>query len=206
LRLNQVIGGLENRHLNTYMFDAYLNLLSEVSFLSETSKTELLDHIKIKHVAKSDFLLKHGEVCKHIYYVNKGFVRIFYYKNGKNITEWFANEGHFCFSITSFFEGVPSKLVLEALEDSEIILLSKTGLERLKKTNIEIANLLIEFFSSSLILSQKRMESLQFETAKQRYSNLLKEQPSILNRVPLQYIATYLGITQETLSRIRSKV
>lgn len=188
------------------MFEAYLNLLGEVTSLSETSKTELLDHIKVKHVAKGDFLLKHGQVCKHIYYVNKGFVRIFYYKNGKDITEWFASEGHFCFSITSFFEGVPSKLVIEAVEDSEIILLSKAGLNKLKKTNIEIANLLIEFFSGSLILSQKRMESIQFETAKKRYYNLLKEQPSILNKVPLQYVASYLGITQETLSRIRSKV
>lgn len=188
------------------MFTAYLNLLSEVSFLSDKSKNELLDYIKVKHVAKGDFLLKHGEVCKDIYYVNKGFVRIFYYKNGKNITEWFSSEGHFCFSIASFFEGIPSRLVIEAIDDSEIILLSKSGLDKLKMTNLEVANLLIAFYSGSLILSQKRMESLQFETAKQRYFNLLKEQPSILNKVPLQYIATYLGITQETLSRIRAKV
>ena len=188
------------------MFETYLNILSEVSFLSDNSKEELLHHIKVKFVAKGDCLLNYGEKCKDIYYVNDGLVRIFYYKNGKNITEWFAGKGRFCFSIASFFEGTPSKLVIEAIDDSEIILLSKLGLENLKKTNIEIANLLIEFFSRSLIVSQKRMESIQFETAKQRYSNLLREQPYILNKVPLQYVATYLGITQETLSRIRSKV
>ena len=188
------------------MFADYLNLLSEVSFLSDSSKKELCSHLKVKQVAKGDCLLKYGEICKDIYYVNKGFVRIFYYKNGKNITEWFASEGHFCFSIASFFEGTPTKLVIEAIDDSEIFLLSKAGLDKLKMTNIEIANLLIEFFSRSLILSQKRMESIQFETAKQRYHNLLKDQPSILNKVPLQYVASYLGITQETLSRIRSKV
>ena len=188
------------------MFAAYLNLLSEISFLSDSSKEELLNHIKVKHISKGDCLLKYGEICKDMYYVNSGFVRIFYYKNGKNITEWFASEGHFCFSITSFFEETPSKLVIEAIDDSEIILLSKFGLEKLKKTNLEVANLMIEFFSRSLMLSQKRMESIQFETAKQRYDNLLRGQPSILNKVPLQYIATYLGITQETLSRIRSKV
>lgn len=180
--------------------------MSEVSHLSEKSKSELLQHISIKTIYKGDFVLKHGEICKHIYYVKKGFVRIFYYKNDKDITEWFAAETRFCFSITSFFEDIPSKLVIEAIEDSEIIFLSKLGLEKLRKTNIEIANLLNEFFSRSLIISQKRMESIQFETAQQRYSNLLNEQPSILNKVPLQYIATYLGITQETLSRIRSKI
>lgn len=188
------------------MFTDYLNRLNEFSFLSEKSKNELFPFISVKKIEKGDFVLKHGDICKHMYYVNKGLVRIFYYKNGKNITEWFASESNFCFSITSFFNEVPSKLVIEAIDDSEIIMLSKAGLQKLKKTNIEIANLMIEFFSLSLILSQKRMESLQFETAKQRYSNLLKEQPSILNKVPLQYIATFLGITQETLSRIRAKI
>lgn len=188
------------------MFIDYLNILSDVSHLSENSKNELLSHLRIKTIDKGDYVLKHGEICKHIYYVNKGFVRIFYYKNDKDITEWFASETRFCFSITSFFEDTPSKLVIEAIEESEIIFLSKLGLEKLRKANIEIANLLNEFYSRSLIISQQRMESIQFETAKQRYSNLLKEQPAILNKVPLQYIATYLGITQETLSRIRSKV
>jgi len=188
------------------MFTSYLNLLSEFSHLSEKSKSELLKYISTKKIAKGDFVLKHGEICKHIYYVNSGFLRIFYYKNGKNITEWFASPSHFCFSIASFFAATPSNLVIEAIDDSEVIYLSKEGLENLKKTNLEIANLLIELYSGSLIASQKRMESIQFETAKQRYSNLMKEQPSILNKVPLHYIATYLGITQETLSRIRSKV
>ena len=188
------------------MFSAYLDRLSGISFLSEKSKNELLPYITIKTIEKGDFVLKHDAICKHMYYVNKGLVRIFYYKNGKNITEWFAGESNFCFSITSFFNEIPSKLVIEAIDDSEIILLSKVGLQKLKTSNIEIANLLIEFFSRSLILSQKRMESLQFETAKQRYTNLLKEQPAIINKVPLQYIATFLGITQETLSRIRAKI
>lgn len=188
------------------MFTEYLNILSEYSHLSEKSKNELLPYISSKIIYKGDFVLKHAEICKHFYYVKKGFLRIFYFKNDKDITEWFAGETKFCFSIASYFEDIPSKLVIEAIEDSEIIFLSKLGLENLRKTNIEIAHLLIEFYSRSLILSQKRMESIQFETAKQRYYNLLKDQPSILNKVPLQYVATYLGITQETLSRIRSKV
>jgi len=188
------------------MFTEYLNGLQNVSPLSTESRTALLKHISQKDISKGDYVLKHGEICKHIYYVNKGFVRIFYFKNGKNITEWFANEKQYFFSITSYFNETPSNLVIEAIEDSEIILLSKTGLEKLRKINIEIANLMIEFFSGSLIHSQKRMESMQFETAKQRYAKLLEDQPEILNKVPLQFIATFLGITQETLSRIRAQI
>ena len=188
------------------MLSEYLNRLHTESPLSEQAKSELLKYITIKKVEKGDFVLKYGEVCKHIYYVNKGFIRIFYYKNGKNITEWFANEKNFFFSITSYFEATPSSLVIEAIESSEIILLSKEGLEKLRKMNLDVANLIIKFFSISLGYSQKRMESIQFETAKQRYNKLLKDQPEILNKVPLQHIATFLGITQETLSRIRAKL
>ena len=188
------------------MFTEYLNGLQNVSPLSNKSRIALLKHVSQKDISKGNYVLKHGEICKHIYYVNKGFVRIFYFKNGKNITEWFANEKQYFFSITSYFNEIPSNLVIEAIEDSEIILLSKTGLEQLRKTNIEIANLLIKFFSRSLILSQQRMESIQFETAKQRYTKLLEDQPEILNKVPLQFIATFLGITQETLSRIRTQI
>ena len=187
------------------MFAEYLNTLNNVSPLNEESRSQLLPHISLKEVSKGGFLLKHGDTCRHIYYVNKGFIRIFYYKNGKNITEWFGKKKTFFFSITSYFENVPSKLVIEAVEDCEIILLSKEGTEKLRRSNIEIANLMIAFFSISLILSQQRMESLQFETALQRYHKLLDEQPDILNKVPLQYIASFLGITQETLSRIRAK-
>lgn len=188
------------------MLTKYFERLNEFSSLSNESKSLLLEHITIKKVNAGDYILKHNEICKHIYYVNKGFVRIFYYKNGKNITEWFSKENSFFFSIDSYFNETGSNLVIETLEDSEIIFLSKAGLEKLRKTNLEIANLIIGFFSGSLIFSQKRMESIQFATAKDRYQNLLKEQPGIINKVPLQHIATFLGITQETLSRIRAKV
>lgn len=188
------------------MFTEYLNVLHKASPLSIKSKKELLKCISQREIYKGEFVLKHGETCKHIYFVNKGFIRIFYFKNGKNITEWFANEKQFFFSITSYFEEIPSNLVIEATEDSEIILLAKEGLEKLRKTNLEVANLMIALFSTSLILSQQRMESLQFETAKNRYAKLLAEQPEILNKVSLQFVASFLGISQETLSRIRAKV
>lgn len=188
------------------MFTEYLNVLDNYSPLSSESKAALSEHITLKKVSKGDFILKYGDICKHIYFVNKGFIRIFYYKHDKNITEWFADEKQFFFSITSYFNNVPSKLVIEAIEDCEIILLSKEGQDKLRRTNLQISNLIIQFFTVSLILSQKRMESLQFETAAQRYQKLLLDQPNILQKVPLQYVASFLGITQETLSRIRAHI
>lgn len=186
------------------MFTEYLSILDSYSPLSGNSKEALLEHITLKKYAKGDVILSHGEICRHIYFVHKGFIRIFYFKNGKEITEWFADEKQFFFSIISYFEAKPSNLIIEAIEDCEIIMLSKEGQDKLRKCNLEVSNLIIYFYSLSLMLSQKRMESLQFETAAQRYKNLLIDQPKILQKVPLQYIASFLGITQETLSRIRA--
>ena len=137
--------------------------------------------------------------------LTKALSVFFIIRMAKILPNGLAKKKTFFFSITSYFENAPSKLVIEAVEDCEIIMLSKEGTEKLRRSNIEIANLMIAFFSVSLILSQQRMESLQFETALQRYHKLLDEQPEILNKVPLQYIASFLGITQETLSRIRAK-
>ncbi|UOB16026.1 Crp/Fnr family transcriptional regulator [Abyssalbus ytuae] len=188
------------------MYLKYLNALNDISSLSEKSKKQISDFLTLKKVARDNLLLKQGEVCKHIYFVNRGFLRIFYYKKGKEITEWFTPEKHFCFSIISYFQHVPSKLIIEALEDSEIICFSKDGLDKLIKTNLEVSNLFIKLLSGSLILSQIRMDSVQFETALQRYKRLIEFNPEILQKVPLQHIASYLGITSETLSRIRNQV
>ncbi|AOW19802.1 Crp/Fnr family transcriptional regulator [Urechidicola croceus] len=188
------------------MFQNYLNRLNEINSISQESQEQLLEYTSVRKINKGEFILENGEVCKHIYFVNKGFVRIFYYKNGKDITEWFANENQFFFSIASYFENSPSRLIIEAVEDCEIIQLSKYGIDKLRNINIEIANLILQCISGSLIFSQKRMDSIQFETAIQRYNNLLAEQPKILNKVSLQHIASFLGITHETLSRIRAKI
>jgi CRP-like cAMP-binding protein len=188
------------------MISEYINILSSISPLGPESREEISEHISVKEVSRGDQLLKFGEICRHIYFVNKGFIRIFYFKNGKDITEWFADEKQFFFSITSYFRSEPSQLIIEAIENCEIIQLSKEGQDRLRKKNLEISNLIIGFYSRSLMLSQKRMDSIQFETATKRYHTLLEQQPNILQKVPLQHVASFLGITQETLSRIRSSV
>lgn len=192
--------------LKSVMMSEYLNILNSISPLGPESQKEISEHISVKKVAKGGLILKYGEICRHIYFVNRGFIRIFYYKNGKDITEWFADEKQFFFSITSYFEQTPSELIIEAIEDCEIIQLSKEGQDRLRRTNLEISNLIIGFYSRSLMLSQKRMDSIQFETAAKRYNTLLDHQPNILQKVPLQHVASFLGITQETLSRIRASI
>jgi len=188
------------------MIEAYLDRLTHFNPVSEESRNLLKKHIYTQKVAKGDFILKYREVCNAIYFIQSGFARQYYFKDGKDITEWFAGEQEFCFSISSYFQSTPSNLMIEALEDSTVIYLDKKGFTALTQTHLDLAQLAITMFSRSLIFSQERTESILFQSAKDRYLNLLKKQPHILQQVSLAHIASFLGITQETLSRIRAKI
>lgn len=187
------------------MFHTCFNALQEKSPLSQESLEALTPYCRKQTYIKEDFVLQHLEICNDIYFVEKGLLRIFYYNNNKEITEWIAKPNSFCFSIISYFENSPSNLMIECLTDTEVVSISKEGISSLAKNNLEIANLLISMFAESLKFSQKRMFDILFQTASQRYENLIATQPEILQNVPLQHIASYLGISAETLSRIRTK-
>jgi CRP-like cAMP-binding protein len=155
-------------------------------------------------VPKDHLLLREKMVADYIFFIKKGVARIYYYKNEKEITEWIALDEQFFLSITSFFNRSPSHLIIQTLEPSEVYGIHYNDLMRLADVYHEVERLLRKLVTGSLILSQIRMDSIQFETAQQRYERLLQNSPQIIQRVPLSYIASFLGVTLETLSRIRS--
>jgi len=184
----------------------FLSAIKHTSRLSDQSLNEILGICKTKKIKKNEYVLPHLAVCEGFYFVSKGLLRIYYYKQEKEISEWFAFEHTFCFSILSFFNQTPSSLIIQCIEDSEIIIMSKTGLDVLRNVNFEIANFAYQMISRSLIFSQIRVASLQFETAQQRYESLFRDHKNMIQRIPLQYIASYLGVSAETLSRIRAQI
>jgi len=184
----------------------FINVLRGIAKLSDESLDEILQISTIQQFKKGDFVLREAAICNGFYFISKGLVRIFYYKNEKDISEWFAFDNNFCFSILSYFNKTPSSLIIQCVEDSEVITISRDGLDLLRNKSFEIANFAYTLISGSLIMSQERMASVQFETALQRYENLLKVHPTLLQRVPLHYIASYLGVSAETLSRIRTQI
>lgn len=184
--------------------DALRKQIASITSLSTPSMEEFLAAWKHWSLPKDHVLLREKMVSDYIYFIEKGVVRIFYRKNEKEITEWIAMEGQFFLSITSFFERIPSRLIVQTLEPSEIHGIHHDEFMRLADKYHDIEKLLRKMITRSLILSQVRMDSIQFETAQQRYERLLRDAPEIIQRVPLSYIASFLGITLETLSRIRS--
>ena len=153
---------------------------------------------------KGEVILKEGEVCKNIYWVVKGLVRQFYFKNGKELTEYMAVENTICMSIESLFKELPSHQQIQAIEPSIIFALPKAKLEKEAVRNVNIQMLYRKILEESLILSQVHADMLRFESAQERYAKLVKRSPQLVLRAPLVYIASYLQMTPETLSRVRN--
>jgi len=171
--------------------------------LSQECKSELYDLTTVLSVNKKEIIIKEGDTNTKMYFIFSGMLRAYYLKDGNDITDWFTYENDFVCSIQNFFEDIPSLHYIEALEESQLLAISKSNIFHLSQKYREFEQLGNFSTTQTMVRLQKRIVSLQFETAQQKYINLLKERPGIDLRVPLIHIASYLGITNETLSRIR---
>lgn len=154
--------------------------------------------------AKNEIILKEGDVCREILYIHTGLVRQFYHKKGKILTEHIGVDGTIVMCIESLFREEPTILQMEAIEPSICYGLPKQKLEEVALHNVNIQILYRKILEESLILSQVHADLVRFETAQNRYLRLRKLMPKVVQRAPLNYIANYLQMTPETLSRVRS--
>lgn len=157
-------------------------------------------------LSKGAMLIKEGSVCNHVYFLERGCVRGYYNLDGKEITYWFAFENSFVTSFYSFITRKPAIENIHALEDCTLWSVSYDHLQQLYDTYPEIERLGRLMHERYYVMLEDRFLSNHFKEARERYDLLLKNSPHILQRVPLGYVASYLGITQETLSRIRNKI
>ena len=153
---------------------------------------------------KNEMILKEGEVCRNIYYVDRGLVRQFYSKKGRIVTEHFGADHTIFMCIESLFKEEPTKLQVEALEPTVIYALPKHKLEQVALHNVNIQILYRKILEESLIISQVHADLVRFESAQERYKKMFKLNPQVVLRAPLVYIANYLQMTPETLSRVRA--
>ena len=155
---------------------------------------------------KGERILSEGEVCTGISYIEKGLVRQYYIKNGKEVTEHLGVDHSIFMCIESLFKEEPSHLQVEALEPTLVYILPKAKLEAAAMRNVNIQMLYRKILEESLIQSQVHADLMRFETAPNKYKRLCEMNPQVVLRAPLTYIANYLQMTPETLSRIRSNV
>ncbi len=154
--------------------------------------------------AKGQMIINEGQVCDSIYYIERGLIRQFYFKNGKQITEHLGEEHTIFMCIESLFREEPTKLQVEAIEPTIVYAIPKQKLEQVALHNVNIQILYRKILEESLIISQVHADLVRFETAQARYKRMCKLNPQVILRAPLVYIASYLQMTPETLSRVRA--
>jgi len=172
----------------------------------DSFRKELEDFFVLGEIPNGDFLFRQGEVCHHLFYIKKGLVRLYFYSDkGKETTVWFSAEDTLITAIDSFYFSKPTRDYCEALENLEVYTITYSQLESLlsNKKGAQIAFYILYEVTRKMAYL---IDSIRFQSAEERYLSLINNYPSIIQRVSLGQIASFLGITQETLSRIRGKV
>ena len=183
---------------------AIQNISQTYSKLTDNCMADFIQVSKYLTKDKSTLLVTEGQYADKSYFIVKGCARAYYLKDGKDITDWFAFENDFINSINSFFENIPSPHFIELLEPSTFLEISREDIFKLSDKYHDFDRLLRIIATKTMLALRNRIFSIQFEMAQQKYENLLNIRPDITQRVPLTHIASYLGITLETLSRIRN--
>jgi CRP-like cAMP-binding protein len=184
-----------------------LNQLRQVYKLTDKECAKLIPLFETLEVKKNEHLFRHGEIARWIYFVEKGCLRQYYINNnGEERTIYFKTEGGWASELVSFLDNKPTELNLQALEDSK--------LEIINQKNWIYAVTQIHSFTMGFIRAQqdtnhmlkKRLAEATVETPEEKYLHFVREEPLLLQRLPLYHIASYLAMTPETLSRIRKKI
>jgi CRP-like cAMP-binding protein len=182
----------------------FLAYLQSVHPLSKTAEKELVEICSEISLEKNVELQSIGQSCKTVYFVVKGALRVYYYKDGNDITESFEFENAIVARVESLFSGESSSKGIQTLEKTDVIAIPAQKLFGLYDSFPEIERLFRKIFEDAHVKSIKRLESIQFHSAEERYHNLLNYQPALIKRISLKHIASFLGITPVSLSRIRA--
>ncbi len=174
--------------------------------ISEAEEAVILSSFERFAVRKKELLMEPETICQHLYFVIKGCLRS-YFVDDKGVEHIYQirMDNQWISDLESFFSQDPSNYYIEALEDTQLLRISKDGLDRLYKQIPALERYFRILFQKAYVNALKRLNSTMWEPAVDRYNEMLKEHPDMFQRVPLVYIASYLGITPESLSRIRKQ-
>lgn len=162
--------------------------------------------LTVRSFRKGDYIGREGEVCNHVSFVNHGLVRVYYLANGKEKIAKFSCEGEYVCDYESFLTRKPALSFVQALEDTEVVDTTYPDLQMLYQ-RVPEANILGRMIAEQLfIFTCNNNRSGSKDSILERYTDLIMEQPWLLQRVPQYMIASYLGITPEALSRVKSKI
>jgi len=187
----------------------YKDLDSTLNRFIKLSGKELEDlhkRVKIQKIEKNVCLVNESSVADYIFFVRRGYLRAYFNKGNDEITRDISSINSFFTALTSFITKKPSFEIVSTITDCEVLMISREDLNYLYLNYNNWQMIGRRIVEEMFVRSQKRIYSLLTKSAEERYLKLMKEKPSLIQNVPLQYIASYLGITSQSLSRLRRKI
>lgn len=188
------------------LFNQLYNVVSRMMPLSQREWDVFAESFVYRAVPKKFRLVSVGDISREAYFINKGASRLFFEKDGEEVSANFMFENNFVASLESFLLQVPSRQAIDTLEDCELLVLSKQRLEELIAKHQQFNLFAKAIAETAFIMLQRRASSFILDSAEERYTNMLQQRPEILERVPQHMIASYLGVTPVSLSRIRKRI
>lgn len=187
------------------MYPDLKTFISKYVDISAEEQEEIASRFRRKVVKKNHHLLRPGEVCKDLVFVQNGCLRLYYLKDGVEVSVWFAFEQSSAVELYSFISGEPSDYFIQAIEESEVLYLPKTELDKLYVSQPKMQEMMRAFWEDVILHLINRFTALQKDTAQKRYLDLL-DQPTYLQSIPQKYLASFIGVTPTSLSRIRRQI
>lgn len=181
------------------------NTLITAGNISDISMQKLLSAFELITYEKNQQIIKQGEVTQYLYFISKGLVRVYYHKKNKEIIDWFAEEGTFIGNLFSHITNKPGFDIYESIEDVTLLRIKYTDLEDLYVRHHDIESLARKIMQKYYITYVERVHNVKGLASEEKYELFIEHYATFMNRIPLRFVANYLGITAETLSRIRAK-
>ena len=180
--------------------------LQENFSISRDTLQTALPLFKKEELEKGEFFIKMGRPAEKIAFIEAGLIRIYASSDEKEVTQWISTPGYFITELSSFVFQQPSRLHLQAIENCILHTIHKKDYQHLCNTTPEWNELDKRFIAKCFVMLEDRIFSHLYMTAEERFKLLFDRQPELFNQVPLQYLASMLGMTPETLSRLRKKI
>lgn len=185
--------------------EALIQSLNFIHPMSQGLMDCLKTTLKEKTIVKRDYLLKAGRVAGNIYFISTGLLRCYYMKEDVPVSTWFMKEDDICISVESFFQQKPSHDFIQALEHTVMYYISYDELQHIYLSFPEFNFISRVITEKYYRLSEERLFMLRMQSGKERYENLLNHYPDLVRRVPQKYLASYLDLTEVSLSKIRGR-
>lgn len=183
-----------------------VNLIQDMVPLTDPEVALLKSVFRPITVTRHTRLNEPGQIARQLYFVNQGYVRVFSLEDGNEVTSHLNCQPGFITAFHSFIHQTPATDYVECITDSELLAISRADLDQLYAQSAHLSEFGRLVFEQSVSYNEQRLKDFVTLSAEQRYLKLMRQQPDVVQRVPLQYIASFIGIKPESLSRIRRQI